>query len=52
MTLTGGIYAIHGTNDPDSIGKSVSYGCVRMLNADITDLFARVREGTAVRVEQ
>ena len=52
MTLTGGTYAIHGTNNPDSIGKSVSYGCIRMLNADITDLFARVREGTAVRVEQ
>lgn len=52
MTLTGGTYAIHGTNNPDSIGKSVSYGCIRMFNADITDLFARVREGTAVRVEQ
>ena len=52
MTLTGGTYAIHGTNNPESIGKSVSYGCIRMLNADVTDLFARVREGTAVMVEQ
>src|SRR6185312_428293 len=31
MTLSGGEYAIHGTNRPDSIGKSASYGCIRML---------------------
>jgi L,D-transpeptidase-like protein len=42
MTLSGGEYAIHGTNKPEPIGKFVSYGCIRMLNQDITDLFARV----------
>ena len=42
MTLSGGEYAIHGTNKPGSIGGFVSYGCIRMYNQDITDLFARV----------
>ncbi|MDB5541270.1 MAG: L,D-transpeptidase [Devosia sp.] len=50
MTLSGGNYAIHGTNAPDSIGGFVSYGCIRMYNADITDLFARVKPGTPVVV--
>jgi lipoprotein-anchoring transpeptidase ErfK/SrfK len=52
MTLAGGEYAIHGTNQPGSIGGFVSYGCIRMLNADITDLFARVGYGTTVVVTQ
>ncbi len=51
MTLAGGEYAIHGTNQPGSIGGFVSYGCIRMLNADITDLFARVGYGTTVVVQ-
>ena len=50
MTLAGGEYAIHGTNQPGSIGGFVSYGCIRMYNADIMDLFARVRVGTPVVV--
>ena len=50
MTLAGGEYAIHGTNVPGSIGGYVSYGCVRMLNQDITDLFERVSVGTTVVV--
>jgi lipoprotein-anchoring transpeptidase ErfK/SrfK len=50
MTLTGGDYAIHGTNDPRSIGGFVSYGCIRMLNADILDLMGRVQIGTPVEV--
>ena len=50
MTLAGGEYAIHGTNVPGSIGGYVSYGCVRMLNQDITDLFDRVSVGTTVVV--
>ena len=33
MTLSGGEYAIHGTNMPGSVGGFVSYGCIRMLNA-------------------
>ena len=50
MTLSGGDYAIHGTNAPDSIGGFVSSGCIRMYNADISDLFARVDVGTSVLV--
>ena len=50
MTLSGGEYAIHGTNRPESIGKFASYGCIRMLNQDITDLFGRVAVGTQVVV--
>ena len=50
MTLEGGEYAIHGTNRPNSVGGYVSYGCVRMYNQDITDLFDRVDVGTTVVV--
>ena len=44
------MYRIHGTNAPDSIGKKVSSGCIRMLNADVIDLFSRVDVGTTVIV--
>ena len=50
MTLAGGEYAIHGTNRPGSVGGFVSYGCIRMLNPDITDLYDRVSIGTTVVV--
>jgi len=50
LTLAGGEYAIHGTNVPHSIGGNVSYGCIRMYNEDITDLYGRVRVGTPVVV--
>lgn len=50
LTLSGGAYAIHGTNAPKSIGHFVSYGCIRMYNADILDLYHRVRLGTRVVV--
>jgi lipoprotein-anchoring transpeptidase ErfK/SrfK len=52
MTLAGGEYAIHGTNVPNSVGGYVSYGCIRMLNDDITDLYQRVSVGTKVTVTQ
>lgn len=53
MTLSGGgQYAIHGTNRPDSIGTFASYGCFRMLNEDIIDLFQRVPVGTPVIVRR
>jgi len=52
MTLAGGDYAIHGTNVPNSVGGDVSYGCIRMLNTDITDLYQRVSIGTTVVVTQ
>jgi lipoprotein-anchoring transpeptidase ErfK/SrfK len=41
-------FGIHGTNRPDSIGKSASHGCVRLRNRDIKDLFARVKVGDHV----
>ena len=44
------LYRIHGTNEPQSIGKSVSSGCIRMLNEDVADLFDRVMIGTKVIV--
>src|SRR5215207_2756723 len=50
LTLSGGEYAIHGTNVPGSVGGFVSYGCIRMLNSDIMDLFDRVSYGTRVVV--
>ncbi|MCR4283411.1 MAG: L,D-transpeptidase [Bauldia sp.] len=44
------LYRIHGTNEPSSIGKAVSSGCVRMLDQDIIDLYERVPLGTKVIV--
>jgi lipoprotein-anchoring transpeptidase ErfK/SrfK len=51
MSIAGGEYAIHGTNQPSSIGHFVSYGCIRMFNEDITDLYGRVSVGTQVVVQ-
>ncbi len=50
LTLTGGEYAIHGTNRPNSVGRFASYGCFRMYNEDIVDLYERVQVGTPVIV--
>jgi lipoprotein-anchoring transpeptidase ErfK/SrfK len=50
MYLSGTMYRIHGTNQPSSIGKRVSSGCIRMLNEDVTDLYSRVNVGTKVVV--
>ena len=44
------LYRLHGTNDPASIGKAVSSGCIRMFNQDIIDLYSRVPVGTRVVV--
>ncbi|WP_439651691.1 L,D-transpeptidase [Microvirga puerhi] len=52
LTLDGGEYAIHGTNRPASIGTYASYGCIRMLNEDIVDLYDQVAVGTRVIVER
>lgn len=46
----GGQYAIHGTNMPATIGTAASYGCFRMHNEDVIDLYARVRMGAPVVV--
>ena len=52
LTLDRDEYAIHGTNRPGSIGTFASYGCIRMLNEDIVDLYERVGVGTRVVVER
>ena len=44
------LYRIHGTNQPQTIGKAVSSGCIRMLNEEVADLFENVRIGTPVIV--
>jgi lipoprotein-anchoring transpeptidase ErfK/SrfK len=50
MYLGSSEYRIHGTNDPTTIGKFVSSGCIRMTNEDVTDLFSRVNIGAKVVV--
>lgn len=50
LTLNLDEYAIHGTNRPSSIGTYASYGCIRMLNEDIVDLYDQVSVGTRVMV--
>ena len=50
MYLGSSVYRIHGTNDPSTIGKFVSSGCIRLTNGDVADLFSRVTIGTKVVV--
>ena len=44
------LYRIHGTNEPETIGRAASSGCIRMRNIDVIDLFNRVPNGTKVMV--
>lgn len=48
MGLSIAHYGIHGTNNPSSIGKIVSHGCIRMYNSDVTALSRLVSIGTPV----
>ncbi|WP_426409543.1 L,D-transpeptidase [Bradyrhizobium ganzhouense] len=50
MYLGSSEYRIHGTNDPTTIGKFVSSGCIRLTNEDVSDLFSRVNVGAKVVV--
>ena len=50
MYLGGTEYRIHGTNNPSTIGKHVSSGCIRLTNEDVSDLYSRVTVGTKVIV--
>jgi lipoprotein-anchoring transpeptidase ErfK/SrfK len=50
MYLGSSPYRIHGTNDPSSIGRFVSSGCIRLTNEDVIDLFDRVNVGAKVVV--
>ena len=43
-------FRIHGTNEPDTIGQAVSSGCIRLMNADVVDLYNRVHVGAKVVV--
>jgi lipoprotein-anchoring transpeptidase ErfK/SrfK len=44
------LYRIHGTNQPEYIGESISSGCIRMTNEDVIDLYSRVKLGSIVVV--
>jgi lipoprotein-anchoring transpeptidase ErfK/SrfK len=50
LYLGSSMYRIHGTNEPWTIGQSVSSGCIRMMNADVIDLYERVSVGAKVIV--
>jgi lipoprotein-anchoring transpeptidase ErfK/SrfK len=51
MYLGSTLYRIHGSNEPETIGQAVSSGCFRMTNADVIDLYDRVRVGATVIVK-
>jgi lipoprotein-anchoring transpeptidase ErfK/SrfK len=46
------VYRIHGTNQPQTIGQSISSGCFRLANSEIIDLYERIPVGTKVIVKQ
>jgi len=50
LYLGSSIYRIHGTNEPSSIGKAASSGCIRMLNEDVSELYRHVQIGARVTV--
>lgn len=52
MGLSRPHYGIHGTNDPSSIGKEVSHGCIRMHNEDVIQLANLIPIGTAVTIRE
>ncbi|MDR1599003.1 MAG: L,D-transpeptidase family protein [Oscillospiraceae bacterium] len=51
LSVPWGVYGIHGTNNPGSIGSHASHGCVRLRNIDAEDLYKRVYIGTPVIIE-
>jgi lipoprotein-anchoring transpeptidase ErfK/SrfK len=51
LYLGASLYRIHGTNEPRTIGRSVSSGCIRMVNRDVMDLFERAKVGATVIVK-
>lgn len=52
MYIGGRMYRVHGTNNEASIGGAVSSGCIRMMNADVIDLYDRVKVGAKIYVYQ
>ena len=52
MYINNTIFRVHGTNNEASIGGAVSSGCIRMMNADVIDLYDRVKIGAKIYVQQ
>jgi lipoprotein-anchoring transpeptidase ErfK/SrfK len=52
LYISGTVYRIHGTNQPDTIGTAVSSGCFRLSNPELIDLYERTPVGTKVVVRQ
>ncbi|QGT98718.1 L,D-transpeptidase [Candidatus Syntrophocurvum alkaliphilum] len=50
LNVPWGIYGIHGTNKPGSIGTAASHGCIRMFNRDVEELYPQIPYGTRVRI--
>lgn len=50
LSAYGGHYGIHGTNNPDSIGKDISNGCIRLQNEDVIELYNLISIGTTVEI--
>lgn len=50
LNVPWGIYGIHGTNKPGSIGSHASHGCIRMFNQHVTELYSMVKIGTPVYI--
>lgn len=51
LSIPNGPYGIHGTSRPESIGKAISNGCIRMFNQDVEELFNSVSIGTTVIIK-
>jgi lipoprotein-anchoring transpeptidase ErfK/SrfK len=52
LYIGGTLFRVHGTNNEASIGGAVSSGCIRMMNADVVDLYGRVKIGSPIYVSQ
>ncbi len=52
LYIGGTIFRVHGTNNESSIGRAMSSGCIRMMNADVVDLYSRVSVGSRIYVYQ
>ena len=50
LNVPWGVYGIHGTTRPDSIGRAASHGCIRMRNRDVAELYKLVKHGTVVEI--
>ncbi|MFZ5650602.1 MAG: L,D-transpeptidase family protein [Bacillota bacterium] len=50
LSIPNGNYGLHGTNNPSSIGKYISNGCIRMFNSDVEELFPKISIGTPVTI--